>query len=463
MKSRIIIYTAALMLWFLQAGKADAQSLSDNGIFYHSFSSPWAYSLNPALFPKGVSSYTTLPRTNINVSLPFSYSDLSIQYDNERQVAVMNLTDFLNKMYERKFRTSANVDMNVLGVGYSLGERFKLGVDAGIRTSSITTLPIEVTRLVTEGNLNANRRLELGTTMLSHTMSYAYASVGLTYVHPDIPLSLGARFNLLDGIQIASIDKLALDVLTMDDTSSLMIELDYMARLGGIMNVQLDDLNKTELKFSFPRNFGFTFDLGASFSLFDMLDVSASILDVGPGMRWSQNIQVLVPKEGKVVIPYDGFDIERIRDTAYLRNKADSLLDKINYRIDEEEFWYAPPTKAYVGASFTAFNMLRFGYLFHGEWSNGWFRPKGAEGIFRCNNTISLHANLFGWFEAGVANSISYDGEKANFLNPGILLSFNPGKSVQLYVAVDYVSSIYAVDLRSAHVYLGMNILHFND
>ena len=116
MKSRIIIYTAALMLWILQAGKADAQSLSDNGIFYHSFSSPWAYSLNPALFPKGVSSYTTLPRTNINVSLPFSYSDLGIQYDNERQVAVMNITDFLNKMYERKFRTKRAKHTVNLGV-----------------------------------------------------------------------------------------------------------------------------------------------------------------------------------------------------------------------------------------------------------------------------------------------------------------------------------------------------------
>ena len=47
-----------------------------------------------------------------------------------------------------------------------------------MRNQSITTVPIELTKILTQGNMNENRHLELGTSMLTHNMSYAYASVG---------------------------------------------------------------------------------------------------------------------------------------------------------------------------------------------------------------------------------------------------------------------------------------------
>lgn len=460
MKTKRYTYIAlALIALTAFGGRATAQSLNDNGIFYHSFNSPWSYSINPALFPTNLSRYSTLPRTNVDLSLPFSYRDLDLHYDSERGATIFNLSDFLNLLYDRSLRFSANADVNLLGYGYRLGERFHLGIDIGMRNQSITTVPIELTKILTQGNMNENRHLELGTSMLTHNMSYAYASVGLGYTHPVLPLTIGARVNVLDGIQLASIDKITVDVLTSADTSTLTFVLDYMAHLGGILNIDPNNIGKTQFSFSFPHNFGFTVDLGAKFTLFDKLLISASLLDIGPGMKWNQHVKEIVPQNGPAHIDFDGFDVSRIRDTSYFRAVGDSLLQKLNFTTTEKEYWYAPPSRAYIGASYTLFNMLRVGYLFHGEWSNGWFRPSGSQGIFRFNNTLSLHFNLFDWLELGVANSYTYDGQKPNFFNPGLMVSLNPGKQVQLYAAVDYVSSMTLVDIRSAHVYFGMNIV----
>ncbi len=420
MKTKRYTYIAlALITLTAFGGSATAQSLNDNGIFYHSFNSPWSYSINPALFPTNLSRYSTLPRTNVDLSLPFSYRDLNLHYDPERGATIFNLSDFLNLMYERSLRFSANADVNLLGHGYRLGERFHMGIDIGMRNQSITTVP----------------------------------------THPVLPLTIGARVNVLDGIQLASIDKITVDVLTSVDTSTLTFVLDYMAHLGGILNIDPKNIGKTQFAFSFPHNFGFTVDLGAKFTLFDKLLISASLLDIGPGMKWNQHVKEIVPQNGPAHIDFDGFDVSRIRDTSYFRAVGDSLLQKLNFTTTEKEYWYAPPSRAYIGASYTLFNMLRVGYLFHGEWSNGWFRPSGSQGIFRFNNTLSLHFNLFDWLELGVANSYTYDGQKPNFFNPGLMVSLNPGKQVQLYAAVDYVSSMNLVDIRSAHVYFGMNIV----
>ena len=108
MKTKRYTYIAlALIALTAFGGRATAQSLNDNGIFYHSFNSPWSYSINPALFPTNLSRYSTLPRTNVDLSLPFSYRDLDLHYDPERGATIFNLSDFLNMLYDRSLRFSA--------------------------------------------------------------------------------------------------------------------------------------------------------------------------------------------------------------------------------------------------------------------------------------------------------------------------------------------------------------------
>ena len=132
-------------------------------------------------------------------------------------------------------------------------------------------------------------------------------------------------------------------------------------------------------------------------------------------------------------------------------------MNRLNFKAEDKSFTYAPPTKAYVGVSYTILNTLRVGYLFHGEWEGGWFH-RNASGLFRCNNTLSAHVSLFDWIEVAAANSLSYDGESFSFFNPGLFVSINLAQSFQIYAAVDYISSFYLTEMRAAHAYFGINI-----
>ncbi len=457
-KVNTIVAVAALMAFAAMGGKVKAQSLSDNGIFYHAFSSPWSSSLNPAMFPETAKWYVSVARTNADISLPFSYNDLNLKYDPVRNATVFNVTDFLQTMADRQCRFSTNADMNLLGVGFSIGSHLHLMLDAGIRSNSTVTLPLELTRILTEGNLNQNRHLDLGTTMLAHYMAYGHVSAGVAYEFTRLPLTLGARVNLLDGLAMASVDKLAVDITTASDTSSLNLSLDYLVHSAGLAFLTINENNKLAFKhkLAFPNNFGVTFDLGMKFKL-ENFEISASLIDWGPGITWNDSCITLKPKSSDNTIHFEGIEIGRLSDSTYFRQWADSLINMIDYKAERKPFSYTPPTRMFVGLSYSLFNMLKVGYLFHGEWESGWFNHFG-EGNFRCNNSLSLNFNLFNWLELTAANSLSYDGKTWSFFNPGMSISVNPGARTQFYVAVDYVSSLMLSEMRAAHIYFGINV-----
>ena len=437
--------------------RTSAQSLSDNGIFYHSFASPWSSSLNPAMFPESASWYVSLPRFNADLSLPFSFNDLNLKYDSQRKATIFNVTDFLNLMVERKFRFSFNSDINLLGAGISFGPGLHFTLDAGAKVTGIATIPVELTRILTEGNLNESRCLSLGTTLPIHAMSYAYASVGASFSLPDHPFSVGARLNVMDGYAMASVDNLTVDILTSPDTSSMSLRLDYLGHYSGPYPLLTEDLENGATKASIiPKNFGYTFDLGFKYSLHN-LDISASLLDLGPGITWSECATTIKPKSDHQAIQFDGLDLNRINDTAYFNGWKDTLLSRLDYKAESGSYRFTPPTKMYLGVSFSILETLRVGYLFHGELSGGLFNRFG-EGDFRMNNSISVNASLFDWVEVTLANSLSYDGETWAFFNPGLAVSLNPFRMVQLYAAVDYISSFYLAEMRAAHVYFGINL-----
>lgn len=434
-----------------------AQSLSDNGIFYHAFASPWSSSLNPALFPKSARWYVSLSRVNADLSLPFSFNDLNLKYDPQRQATIFNATDFLNLLVERKCRFSINSDINLLGVGISFGPGLHFTLDAGARVTGIATIPVELTRILTEGNLNENRCLSLGTTMPIHAMAYAYASIGASFSIPDHPVSFGARLNVMDGIAMASVDNLTVDVTTSADTSSMSLMLDYLGHYSGPYPLLTQDIENGANKATYiPKNFGYTFDLGFKFSLLNV-DISASLLDLGPGITWTEYATTVKPKSDNHAIQFDGLDINRINDTSYLNGWKDTLLSRLDYKAESGSYRFTPPTRMYFGASFSLLKTLRVGYLFHGEWSGGWFNRFG-DGDFRMNNSLSLNVSLLDWLEVTAANSFSYDGETWSFFNPGLAVSLNPFRRVQFYAAVDYISSFYLADMRAAHVYFGINL-----
>lgn len=477
MKKLVII----ILLAFVAIGQTEAQRLTDNAIYYHSFRSPWSNSYNPALFPASSGFYFTTAKTDVDLSLPLSYKDLNLQYDAARDVTVLNVSDFMNNLVETGFAGSFGANLNILGFGFTAKEKLHFSASAGVRIDGSFNLPMGLFDLITKGNINEdNNTLDFGADNILNVQAYGYASLSAALKLPVLPLTIGARVNVLDGLVSASADNLSVELTTADDISKMTLATDYKLHVAGIPDIasredianlleEFKDIKNIDIKellkkVSFPTNLGFTFDLGAKAKL-GIIDLSVAVKDLGPGIHWTTNPITIVPKQKDVTLSFEGVELNSLLtngrlDTSFISRYKDSLLAMIDYTTEEESYWQSMPTHLYLGASASLGKAFRVGYLFQGLWHNGWFSNHHvATNPFACNNTLSANINLVNWLEIGIANSFTYDGNNISFLNPGASLTVGFGGKFQLFAAVEYVSSIYLAEMKAAHVLFGVNVV----
>lgn len=468
MKRIATLIIMTLLTW----GTTQAQLITDNALFYHSFRSPWSNSFNPALFPSQSGGYFTTAKTDVNVNLPLSYSDLGLQYDPQRDVTVLNLNPIIDNLIDNGCRGAVNADVNILGCGFTVKEAVHISASVGVRVDANFNVPTGLLELISRGNINETGigQIDFGAQNILTTQAYGYASLSAAFKVPVLPLTIGARVNILDGIVTASADNLSVSLTTPEDISSLTLATDYQLHLAGIPTLEnLEELKDLDLdnilkNFKFPLNLGFTFDLGAKAKL-GIFDLSMSVKDLGPGIHWSYNPFTIVPKTRDITLSFDGIDLSTLLtngriDTSFISTYKDSLLAMIDYTTEEEDYWYSMPTHLYLGASASLGKIFRVGYLFQGLWQNGWFSNHNVStSPFACNNTLSAHLNLANWLELAVANSFTYDGSNFAFLNPGASITMSFAKKYQIFASIEYASSIYLTELKAAHIIFGINIV----
>ena len=448
---------------------AQAQQITDNAVFYHSIRSPWSNSLNPALFPSESGWYMTTAKTSVQLALPMSYEDFGLRYDPERGVSVLDLNHVLDQLRVNGCHFDHNTDVNLLGFGFTIGDKLHLTASAGVKYLTSFTVPLGFIDLLTEGNLNEPYHIDFGASDIFNGQMYGYASVGAAFRLPLFPLTIGARVNVLDGLTAVSVDNLSLDLTTSEDVSMLRLSSNYLVHTAGVTKVSFDreggfSFDYEDILKYFPQNFGFTFDIGAKLKV-NIFDLSLSIVDIGPGVHWVQNPLTIVPKEKDVTITFDGIDLSTLLtngvvDTSFISRFKDSALAMIDYVTEENDYWYTVPTRMYLGASVSLGKLVRAGYLFQGQWINGWFNNhRSGSNHFACNNTLSAHVNLFNWMELSAANSFTYDGNKVSWLNPGFAVTVSPGRKLQVFAAIEYLSSMRLVEVKAAHVMFGINMV----
>jgi len=449
-----------------------AQLITDNAVFYHSIRSPWSNSYNPALFPKESGWYVTTAKTSLQLSMPLSYEELGFKYDPVRDVTVLNINDVLAKLKTTGCNFYHNTDVNLLGFGFTKGENLHFTFAAGMRTLNSFNVPLGLIDFITEGNMGENSHIDFGANDIFSSQTYAYLSVGGAFKLPILPLTVGARLNVLDGIEAFSLDNLAIDLTTAEDVSYMRLTTDYLLHTAGIARVSRKeagtfDFNVGTLKGMMPKNLGFTFDIGAKLKL-ALFDISLSIVDLGPGISWQQNPMAIVPKQKDISITFEGIDLSTLVtagtvDTSFIGRLKDSLLSMIDYTTEESGYWYSIPTRMYAGVSASIGKLLRVGYLFQGQWYNGWFNNHPSDlSHFACNNTLSAHLNLFNWMELSLVNSFSYNGHDITWLNPGCALTLSPGQRLQLFAAIEYLSDFNPTRVKAAHVMFGINMVGLN-
>ena len=471
---RLKIYVAALTAMVGLGSPVAAQQITENAVFYHSIRSPWSNDLNPALFPAESGWYVTTAKTGVQLSLPLSYKDFGLQYDPERDVTVLNLNHVLDQLRINGCYFGHNTDVNLLGFGFTIRDNLHVTASAGVKYLTSFTVPLGVIDMLTEGNLNESHHIEFGATDIFSGQMYAYAALGAAFKLPLFPLTVGARVRVMDGLMAGAVDNLSIDLATSEDVSRIQLTSDYLIHTAGIGKVNFSSesgfsFELEDLKKFLPQNFGYTFDIGAKLKV-NIFDLSMSILDIGPGIHWTQNPITIVPKQQDVTITFDGIDLRTLLtngtiDTSFLSRFKDSALAMIDYTTEESDYWYSVPTRLYLGASASVGKLLKVGYLLQGQWYNGWFNNHNTDSNpFAFNNTLSAHFNLFNWLEISVANSITRDANNNwSWGNPGCAITLSPGRRLQLFASLEYVSSMRLTEIKAAHVMFGINMVGLKD
>lgn len=441
---------------------AAQHELPSNDLMYHAFRLPQSNQMNPAFFARNTTFYFTLPRVGMSFSLPLAYNELGFTYNPATNKTSINLFDLADKMSDNT-RLNFDLDVDVVGFGFRVKRMF-FTLGSSVAVNANVTLPKDAfDNLTTQGKnlVGVNNALVIASDDFVTLNSYVRLYFGGGYEFEQLPLTVGARINLLNGIANVNTTKTDIRLYASDEYYSQVVALmDYQIQSAGLGSYKN---NKLELSGGSPNNWGYTFDLGASYA-YDKFLFSAALLDIGPGIHWKQNVLTHRPK--KNTITFDGVDITNLIvggqfDTSFAQAFRDSLTNV--YEMKETEggdFWYTVPSKIKLGASYTfADNKMRAGFLFHGQWDKGLFTPDKAENHFRFNTTLSFTINLADWIEVMAGNSLVFDSHRTDLINPGAGVVLTPFKSLQFYTMLDYLSSFYLVDCKNFNISLGFNIL----
>ncbi|MBR1516818.1 MAG: hypothetical protein IJ620_01550 [Bacteroidales bacterium] len=459
-----IITIILLLAIVAPAQRVSAQGLERNDLLYHAQSVPQSNQLNPAFYQKYRSAYITLPSFNISMGMPISYSEIGFQYDQENDKYRINLYDLSEKL-ENNQSIHFGTNIELFGFGFRTNKLF-FNFSASAQVDLAFYFPEGLTNILHEGladRIGAANAAEINASQFLHASAYERYSIGMGYIVND-HLSIGGHFNLLNGVVNLNLEDTRIRLYATDDAySTIHGDVNYRLARAGALNLDFEN-HETEFAHSFG-NTGFTFDLGASYKT-DGFTFSASLIDVGPGIHWKENIYYTEPK--RTTIDFDGSNFGSLIndgqvDNEFAGNVVDTLAALLDIKDREgSDYWYGVPTKLFIGASYDINNYIRAGLLYHGEWDRGIVTAgKGFDlgrGHFRSNLSLSANFNLAGWLELMMANAFVFDGKNGSLFNPGIGLTFSPANTVQLYVMADFISSFYAVEAKAMNAYMGFNV-----
>lgn len=483
MKKHIVLF-AILLVAICSSTVVKAQGLERNDIMYNMYSLPQSNQLNPAFFQKYRSAYISLIGINTSMGMPIAYKDIQFTYDQENDKYRINLYDLSSKLdNDKSIHFGLNVD--IFGFGFRT-DKFFITFNSSAVADVAFYFPSGLASILHDGfadRIGVENAAEISTSQMLHVTAYERYSLGFGY-YVNQNLTVGAHFNLLNGIMNMNIEDTRIGLYATDDAySTIHADLNYRMVRGGCLDFSLaskkDNSNNnnggngnnnndegSEVKFNHTfNNTGFTFDLGASYKLGDFT-FSGSIIDLGPGIHWVDNVKAVEPKRKSV--DFNGGNFGGLVDNGQVNNEfGNSLVDSLSEMfmtkdVESTEYWYSVPTKIFLGAGYDFNRFLRANLLFHGEWDRGLITAgKGFDlgnGHFRCNTSLSATFNVAGWVELSVANAFAFDGEDGSLFNPGVGITLSPANTIQFFLMADYISSFYAVEEKATNIHFGFNV-----
>ncbi len=444
------ILFCALMLAIPLIGNAQSSS-----IIYGSSRNPLMNAVNPAFFPAHSRLYIALPNANIGFDSPLAYSSI-FQYDSASNTTYINANNILDTLStDGNIRLATNIHAVGLGLDF---DRFFITASTQAKVDFGFALPSGLVTFLNEGNYGhtGDDYIELIDGDLISARAYAEAAIGFGIRLTD-RFTIGARAKFLMGYLDLSNNGSSARLYTAEDYSSITGVANLDMNLTSILEKE-DDGNggyNYSINSYISKNTGVNFDLGIRYST-DFFELSASVIDLGPGIHWTDGIQRVVSKGGSHSFTFSGLDVSDIlqggeMDTTYLSQLMDSLSSLTEYELVDggEDYWTTIPTKVNLGGMIHFTQGFSAGLHFHGEFSS----------MGNYTNTSALaRINIRDWVEVVASASVLSNNGHIDWFNPGFGISLTPFRAFQVYAILDYISNFYLVDAKQINMTFGLNL-----
>ncbi len=414
-----------------------------NNLLYLMEKNPQTNNINPSFFPD-CKWYITLPSvTNMAFTSPFSVSDI---FQNTPGGKVINNDYVLSNLRDNN-TLNFNGSVDLFGFGVRASD-WLFTFSTAIRYESNLIFKKDFFGLVLKGNA----QFEGQTASLLEKNSlegivWGEAAVGVAHkINEKLAVGLKAKA-LMGGLHVNS-ENTYIDVMTGADGQNLGFKYNLDMVMSSPFSFDSTDLGSAEFS-GVPTNFGFGFDLGATYKLTDKIEFTASLLDIG-FINWNQNLKKIVSGKPNNEYVFTGLDpAELTSGSMDFGNLMDSIKNMIkDYKIVDggEAATHALPFKYLLSGSYFILPSLKASLLYRGEVRNGHHYASG---------TLGLDYTVGNWLELIVANTVN----NGDWFNPGAGASFTIGKTFQFYFLVNYISDFRVVNLQSTSFNFGWNLM----
>ena len=472
-----IKYILILILAFIIT---DASAQNSQVMYYMNL--PQNHFLNPALRPTN-SLYIGLPvlsGINLNINNNFvNFPDVFIKGQPKDSIITFlhpdyNVDKFLAKIKDKNFLEPESI-VQLLGVGFSIGEDGYLFLDINERFDGNIVLPGDLFKLALKGNEGfAGSKIDLSS-LRGDMKYYREFGIGFSKKFTD-KLRIGIKGKLLFGIAGASINNKSLGI-TVNDDYSHTLDANLIVNISGPVNVYMDskhnidsiafDDNRFKTSggtaefISGKKNLGLGLDIGATYDLTDRIVVSAAITDIG-FIRWKKDVTNL---KANNQFEFSGLNmLDVLNGTKTIDEVGQDMLDSLKNAFvvtnSKAPFTTYLPFGFSLGGSYNVTKQFSVGLL-------SYSRIIGKQ--LREALTLSANINLGN----ALSTTLSYTAENHQYDNLGAGLAFRAGIA-QFYLVTDRIpimwnkikdkknTIILPANWNTINLRLGMNLVFGN-
>lgn len=347
--------------------------------------------------------------------------------------AIMAMND-VNDIYGYGSVNTFDLSVRVPFVRLSVGHAWK--------TNGWMNYTKDLANFVTFGNgQSVGETLNLGPQINYINYNELYLGVQKSFG----PLSIGAKVKRLNGVEAIVTKNSKIELTTSDDIYQLSLDTDFEMMVSSAFNyTDIDDFDVNIQNFSFENflsnNGGWAFDIGASVSLGDRIEVSLSVLDIG-SIDWDVD-----PKSysSKGVQTFDGIDIADFINTEDEIVVFDSLENLLEVTETSAGFSTTLPSQVYLGGRFKLSDLWTFGAMIQ-SLGNGERRAN----VMGVNATASIYK----WLSAGVLYSAK-TGNPANF---GLSIKTEFGPLIG-FLSTDNILNLGTFDGKNSNFRAGLSL-----